>query len=370
MWHKEADKQLMTPFNDYGSYLIRKGYSHPDEYTLSIRDTEKVRHYRIIQLDDGEFSITRRVVFMTIQDLVAYYQQQADGLCTNLVKPCILFEKPQTADLSRQVYDEWEIDRRQIRMVRKLESSEFVEVWEGLWNGTTPVAVKTPRPGKLAVDNFLQTANLMKKMQHPNIIHLYALCTKEEPVYIITEFIRHDSLLEYLRGVRRSLKLPQLIDMASQVAAGMAYLEEQNITHRDLAARNILVGGNLICKVANFEMAQLINAGIDNPRSLRLAVKWTAPEAAQYDRFTVKSDVWSYGIVLYEVITYGCPPYPGMTNTEALEAAVKGYRMPQPPGCPDKLYNIMLNCWREEPKNRPLFEALQWQLEDLFINLR
>ena len=370
MKHIEADKQLMMPFNDYGSYLIRKGDSHPDEYTLSLRDTEQVRHYRIKQLDNGIFFITRRVTFETLQDLVTYYQQQADGLCTNLIKPCALSEKPQTTDLSRQSYDKWEIDRRTIRLFRKLESNEFVEVWEGLWNGTTPVAVKTPRPGKIAVDDFLQTANLMKKMRHQNIIQLYALCTKEEPVYIITEPMKHSSLLDYLHGEGRSTQLPQLIDMASQVAAGMAYLELQNVTYRDLAARNIIVGENLVCKVANFEMAQLVNAGIDEPHRLKLAAKWTAPEAALYGRFTVKSDVWSFGIVLYEIITYGRPPYPGMTNAEALEAAVQGYRTPQPPGCPDKLYNIMLNCWREESENRPLFEALQWQLEDLFINLR
>ena len=359
--------QLMMPFNDYGSYLIRKNNLKPDEYILSIRDTEKVRHYRIRELDNGGFFIARRAVFMTIQDLVAYYQEQADGLCTNLIKPCTLSEKPQTTGLSRQTYDQWEIDRRDIKLVRKLESSEFTEVWEGLWNGITHVAVKTPRPGKIAVDDFLQTANLMKKMRHQNIIQLYGLCTKEEPMYIVTELMKHNSLLEYLHGDGRSLKLPQLIDMASQVAAGMAYLELQNVTYKDLAARNIIVGEYLVCKVANFEMAQLVNAGIDDPHHLKLAVKWTAPEAALDGRFTVKSDVWSFGIVLYEIITYGRPPYPGMTNAEALEAAVQGYRAPQPQGCPDKLYNIMLNCWREEPENRPLFEALQWQLEDFFI---
>ena len=249
--------QLMMPFNDYGSYLIRKSDLKPDEYRLSIRDTEKVRHYRIRESDDGGFFIARRAVFMTIQDLVAYYQEQADGLCTNLIKPCALSEKPQTTGLSRQTYDQWEIDRRDIKLVRKLESSEFTEVWEGLWNGITPVAVKTPRPGKIAVDDFLQTANLMKKMRHQYIIQLYALCTKEEPMYIVTELMKHNSLLEYLHGDGRSLKLPQLIDMASQVAAGMAYLEDCRISlHKDLAARSILVGEHLQCKVANFEMTQ------------------------------------------------------------------------------------------------------------------
>ena len=357
----------MMPFNGYGSYLVRDSETTRGDYSLSVRDTDRVRHYRIKQLEDGTFFVTRRIAFATIVDLVTYYQQQADGLCTNLITPCALSEKPQTAGLLRQANEEWEIDRRQIRLIRKLESSEFVEVWEGLWNGTTSVAVKTPKPGKITINDILRTANLMMKIHHRHTIQLYAMCTKEEPVYIVTEFMKHNSLLEYLRGEGRSLKLPQLIDMASQVAAGMAYLEERDIVHRDLTARNILVGENLICKVANFEMAREIEEDIYEAHTGQMfAVKWTAPEAAMYNRFTIKSDVWSFGIVLYEIITYGRFPYPNMTNAQVLEKLQQGYRMPQPYGCPNNLYDIMLDCWREEPVGRPTFETLQWQLEEFF----
>ena len=176
--------------------------------------------------------------------------------------------------------------------------------------------------------------------------------------------MKHNSLLEYLRGDGRSLRLPQLIDMASQVAAGMAHLEERNIVHRDLTARNILVGENLICKVANFEMAREIDEDIyEAYTGQTFAVKWTA---AMYNRFTIKSDVWSFGIVLYEIITYGRFPYPSMTNAQVLEKLQQGYRMPRPMGCPDKLYGIMLDCWRELPASRSTFEFLHWQLEEFF----
>ena len=363
----EAEKQLMQPFNVFGSYLVRDSETTPGDFSLSIRDRERVRHYRIKRLENGTFFVTRRVTFETIQDLVAYYTNQSDGLCVHLVQPCLLSEKPQTAGLSRQANEEWEIDRRQIRLVRRLGAGQFGEVWEGLWNNTTSVAVKTLKPGTMSAAEFLQEAALMKKLRHQKLIQLYAVCTSEEPIYIITELMKHGSLLEYLRGEGRALKLPQLIDMSAQVAAGMAYLEEQNYIHRDLAARNILVGDHMICKVADFGLARVIDEDVYEAHTgAKFPIKWTAPEAALYNRFTIKSDVWSFGIVIYEIITYGRFPYPRMTNAQVLEDLQEGYRMPRPMGCPDKLYDVMLDCWKEEPASRPTFETLQWQLEEFF----
>ena len=359
----------MEPSNGYGSYLIRDSETDHGDYSLSVRDREQVRHYGIRRLRNGEFFVTRHISFETIPDLVAYYQKQADGLCVNLIRPCALSESPQATDLSKQANDEWEIDRREIRIIRKLMDGKFSEVWEGLWNGITPVAVKMRKPQTMNAQDFLQTAALMKKLRHQKLIKLYAVCMKEEPMYIITELMKHNCLLEYLRGDgRQSTKLPQLIDMASQVAEGMAYLEEKNYIHRDLAVRNIiLVGEHLICKVANFEMARMIDEDIHEVESNeKFAIKWTAPEAALFNRFTIKSDVWSFGIVLYEIITYGRIPYTGMPQDQVIEKLQQGYRMSQPMGCPDKLYDIMLNCWRDEPANRPTFETLQWQLEEFF----
>ena len=354
----------MKSFNGHGSYLIRDSETDHGDYSLSIRDRDQVRHYRIRQLPNGDFFVTRRIHFVTIPDLVAYYQKQADGLCVNLIQPCALSENPQ-AQTTGQANDEWEIDRRRIIIIEKQMDGEFSEVWEGMWDGTTSVSVKICKLQimTLFAQNFLQTAALMKKLRHPNIIQLYAVCTREEPVYIITEFMKHNSLLEYLRGEGRVTKFPQLIDMALQVAEGMAYLEKKYIVHRYLTAQNIQVGENLICKLANFEMARVIDDA-QNPAAV--ATKWTAPEALLYDKFTIKSDVWSFGIVLYEIITYGRFPYPAMTNTEVLEQLKQGYRMPQPRTCPDKLYDIMYNCWQEEPINRPTFETLKWQLENFF----
>ena len=354
----------MLPCNSYGSYLIRISENTSSGYALSVRDRDYVNHYKINQLENGKYFITARSMFKTLQDLVTHYQQQADGLSVNLKKPCIFST------------DDWQADRSGIRLVRKLMSGKFTEVWKGIWNNTTPVAVKTLKPNQnLTIDELLQSANLMKKLQHPNLVQLYALCSREESVYIITEFMEYGSLLDYLGDDMlegKSLGIPQLIRMAVQVAAGMAYLEEQNVIHRDLAARNIQVGKDVLCKVANFELARVMDRDIyEGQEEEQIAIKWAAPEALLHNRFSIKSDVWSFGIVLYEIITCGKPPYPGMNDAEVEQQIRQGYPMPQSmaQGCPDKLYVIMLNCWQVKPENRPTFDTLQQQLA-LLINTR
>ena len=206
---------------------------------------------------------------------------------------------------------------------------------------------------------FLKEAELLNQLNHSKVIQLHAISTKEEPIYIITELMKHGSLLQHLRGDGCSLKLPQLIDMGAQVAAGMAYLEERNCIHRDLAARNVLVAENLICKVAGFDSARVISKEVYKvPIVTKLPVRWTAIETILHGYFTTKCDVWSFSILLYELISYGCIPYPGMSNAKVIEKLKTGYRMPCPNGCPEKLYALMSECWKEEAPSRPTFKAL------------
>ena len=366
----------MQPFNDRGSFLVCDSETTPGEYILFIRDTEKVKHYKICRSDTRGFFIAPHVSFETIATLVQYYKNQSDGLCVNLKVPCFISEKSQTAGLSKETDDfkAWEIDRNSIRLVKKLDGGQFSEMWMGMWNSTTKVAVRTVKPGTVEVSIYLEEIALMKKLRHPKLIQLYAVCIKEEPIYIITEFMKHGSLLEYLRSSDgRSLKLPQLVDIGAQVAAGMAYLEEQCYIHRNLAARYVLVGEWLVCKISRFKYATKDldvddddDDDDDGTNLTNFPIKWTAPEAAMYSRFTIKSDVWSFGILLYELITYGRFPYPGMNNAQVLEAVANGYRMPCPMGCPVQLYEIMRECWRDDAASRPTFETLQWRLEEFF----
>lgn len=363
----EAEKKLLQSCNDNGAFLIRDSESRRDDYSLSVRDGDTVKHYRIRQLDEGGFFIARRATFRTLSALVEHYSRDADGLCVNLRKACSQLEKPDTVGLSYNTKDQWEISKSSLRLIRKIGSGQFGEVYEGVWNNTTPVAVKTLKPGTMDPKDFLAEAQIMKKLRHPKLIQLYAVCTQDEPIYIVTELMRHGSLLEYLQNKGRSLKLPTLVDICAQIAAGMAYLESQNYIHRDLAARNILVGDAFTVKIADFGLARVIKEDEYEARvGARFPIKWTAPEAANYNRFTIKSDVWSFGILITEVVTYGRVPYPGMTNAEVLHQVEHGYRMPSPPNCPQALYEIMLECWHKEEMQRPTFETLQWKLEEFF----
>ena len=150
--------------------------------------------------------------------------------------------------------------------------------------------------------------------RHPKLIQLYAVCTDSEPIYIVTELMKNGALLDYLHDKGKALKLAQLVDMAAQAAAGMAYLESQSFIHRDLAARNVLVGENNICKIADFGLARVIETDLYTAREgAKFPIKWTAPEAAMMNKFSIKSDVWSFGILLVEVVTYGRIPYVAAT---------------------------------------------------------
>nr|XP_046147366.1 tyrosine-protein kinase SRK2-like [Oncorhynchus gorbuscha] len=374
----DAEKLLLSEGNQHGAFLIRHCESQKGELSLSVLDRDKVKHYKLRKVDTGGYYVSRSRTFLTLRELVEHYSKLEDGLCVRLLEPCKKTEAPQTHGLSYNTADHWEIDRSSVKLLNKLGAGQFGEVYEGIWNDTTSVAVKTLKHGSMDAKDFLQEAQIMKKLRHPKLIQLYAVCTVEEPIYIITELMKNGSLLDYLQKSNSSsskdmgmkLGVSDQIEMAAQVASGMAYLEQQNYIHRDLAARNVLVGENNVCKVADFGLARVFMMESENvyeaKEGTKFPVKWTAPEAIHGNKFTIKSDVWSFGILLYEIMTFGQMPYATMTNYQVVQRVPTGYRMPCPPNCPKVMYEIMSDCWKDNENDRPTFETLQWKLEDFF----
>ncbi|XP_049610993.1 tyrosine-protein kinase HCK [Syngnathus scovelli] len=365
---RDAERQLLAPGNKVGSFMIRDSESNKGSFSLSVRDTDgpsgdTVKHYKIRMLDNGGYYISPRITFSTLQDLVKHYKKQGDGLCQPLTNPC-LSPKPEKP----WEKDAWEIQRSSLKLEKRLGAGQFGEVWLATYNKHTKVAVKTMKPGSMSVEAFMAEANLMKTLQHDKLVRLHAVVTKEEPIYIITELMEKGSLLDFLKSDEGSrIPLPKLIDFSAQIAEGMAFIEQRNYIHRDLRAANILVNKALVCKIADFGLARIIEDNEYTAREgARFPIKWTAPEAINYGCFTIKSDVWSFGILLTEIISYGRTPYPGMTNPEVIRSLEKGYRMQRQDSCPKELYDIMLECWKNKPDDRPTFDYLKSVLEDFY----
>ncbi|ESO07211.1 hypothetical protein HELRODRAFT_186886 [Helobdella robusta] len=318
--------------------------------------------------NDSGYFITSKNIFPSISQLLDYYSKN-NGLCCLLSRICPKMI-PATEDLSKATRDKWEIDRRTLTKIEILGSGNFGEVWRGTWNSTRQVAIKLMKPGTMDKTTFLEEAAVMKKLRHPKLVRLYAVCSTEEPIYIVMEYIPHGCLQKYLKkDGGKKLTEPVLIDFAAQIASGMQYVESKCIIHRDLAARNVLVADNNMLKIADFGLSKSLkdNSIYVFKEGSKFPIKWTAIEAITSQNFSIKSDVWSFGILLVELVTYGNTPYPGMTAAEVQLKLQGAFRHPKPPGCSDELYEIMLQCWHANPQKRPTFDSLFHILDDFII---
>uniref|UniRef100_A0A8C5B0D7 receptor protein-tyrosine kinase n=1 Tax=Gadus morhua TaxID=8049 RepID=A0A8C5B0D7_GADMO len=275
------------------------------------------------------------------------------------------------------------IARSLLSIGKILGEGEFGSVVEGHLrrpNGTSEkVAVKTMKMDSFSqkeIDEFLNEAACMKDFHHPNVIRLQGVCLEEgsghfpKPM-VILPFMKHGDLHSFLLRTRLGdsnfLPTQTLLKFMVDIATGMEYLSGRNFLHRDLAARNCMLRDDMSVCVADFGLSKKIYSG-DYYRQGRIAkmpVKWIAMESLADRVFTIKSDVWAFGVTMWEISTRGMTPYPGVQNHEIYDYLLEGHRLKQPADCLDDLYEIMYSCWRVDPLDRPLFPQLLERLEKL-----
>ncbi|XP_066503474.1 megakaryocyte-associated tyrosine-protein kinase isoform X2 [Hoplias malabaricus] len=343
----------LQPMED-GLFLVRESIRHPGDYVLCVSFNQEVIHYHVIY-QDSKLTIDKTQYFYNLIDMVEFYSKSKGAIATTLQKPR---QKEGTKSASLQLYKRWLLDLSSLTLGETIGVGEFGAVYEGEYMGRR-VAVKNIKCD-VTSQAFLDETLVMTKLQHKNLVQLIGVLL-HNGLYIVTEFMAKGNLGNYLRTRGRSLiTIVHLLRYALEVCEGMEYLECKKLVHRDLAARNILISEDNVAKVSDFGLAK---DNLQTSDNAKLPIKWTAPEGMKYKKFSTRSDVWSYGVLLWEIFSYGMQPYPKMSLKDVKEQVEKGYRMEAPEKCPPEIYSLMRTCWELDPKMRPSFHKLRENLQ-------
>ena len=280
-----------------------------------------------------------------------------------------------------------EINAGDIEIGEEFASGQFGLVYRGNYHtekGDIPVAIKTLKETAVANTDtkvaFMREAAILAQFHHPNVLRLIGiLTTTHQPWMMVTELLKTE-LRQLLLQIKLAPAVPSspdkfltqnlLLKFSQEVAAGMEHLAEKKFIHRDLAARNVLVAKDLSVRVADFGMSR----GIDNENDYytssggRVPLRWTAPEAVFYKKFSEKSDVWSFGMTLFEIWSLGDKPWQGCNNEEVMQAISTDRTLSQPVNCPTQVYQVMLDTWYKDPKKRPKFSEITGALNNIKYN--
>ncbi|XP_036396739.1 cytoplasmic tyrosine-protein kinase BMX-like [Megalops cyprinoides] len=353
-------EQLLREMGKEGAFVVRDS-SQKGAYTVSLFSQAldevngTVRHYLINVTEDRKYYLAENHLFDSIPKMIEYHQHNGAGLLTRLRHPALTGNSKAPSSS----YGEWELDRGEVTLLRKLGSGQFGVVQLALWKGQYEVAIKMIKEGCMSADEFIEEAQIMMKLRHPKLVALHGVCTDTYPIYIVTEYMSNGCLLDYLKTYGREMQQPHLLDMCLDVCDAMVYLESQQFIHRDLAARNCLVDKDLTVKVSDFGMARyVLDDQYTSSAGTKFPVKWSAPEVLNYSRFSSKSDVWAYGVLMWEVYTLGKQPYELYDNSQVAEKIMQGYRLYRPQQACEELFQLTRSCWHENPEDRPSFHQL------------
>ncbi|KAF7653328.1 hypothetical protein LDENG_00084730, partial [Lucifuga dentata] len=401
-YRKVGDAEVHTACVSRPAYLKSGGTKlwlvHPGNYSVRIRATSlagngsftDTTYFFMPDKDPGVLKIVIGPVICFILLLfvgggvfMIFKKKQTEGP----TGPLIASSNPEYLS-ANDVYvpDEWEVPREKIAVLRELGQGSFGMVYEGLAKDIvkgepeTRVAVKTVNEAASLRERieFLNEASVMKAFSCHHVVRLLGVVSKGQPTLVVMELMTHGDLKSYLRSLRPesennpSGRLPptlkEMIQMAAEIADGMAYLNAKKFVHRDLAARNCMVAEDFTVKIGDFGMTRDIYETDYYRKGGKglLPVRWMAPESLKDGVFTAHSDCWSFGVVLWEISTLAEQPYQGLSNEQVLKFVMDGGYLDRPDNCPETMHNLMQMCWQYNPKMRPMFhEIIEMMREDL-----
>ncbi|CAG5863740.1 unnamed protein product [Menidia menidia] len=403
---QEGERRLYSGAQPDGKFLIREKET-AGTFALSVIYGKTVYHYQIIQDKSGKWSMPEGTKFDTIWQLVEYLRMKPDGLVTILGEACVN-GKPaeQTPNLPAQrrgfgcrytpppgaaaaaaaqtdllpmdspgfnpyhnpnEIKKFNIQRDQLLMDEvELGSGNFGSVKKGTLKteaGQIDVAIKVLKSEneKIVKEEMMREAEIMYQLSNPFIVRMLGLCNAEN-LMLVMEMAAVGPLNKFLSSNKDTVTVENIVNLMHQVSMGMKYLEEKNFVHRDLAARNVLLVNQQFAKISDFGLSKALGAD-DNYYKARTAgkwpLKWYAPECLNFHKFSSKSDVWSFGITMWEAFSYGGKPYKKMKGPEVIRFIESGNRMECPAICPERMYAVMKECWTYKHEDRPDFKKVE-----------
>uniref|UniRef100_A0A4W5MF04 Tyrosine-protein kinase n=1 Tax=Hucho hucho TaxID=62062 RepID=A0A4W5MF04_9TELE len=413
---QEGERRLYSGAQPDGKFLVRDR-EESGTFALSLMYGKTAYHYQILHDKSGKYSMPEGTKFDTVWQLVEYLKMKPDGLVTVLrelhtwpfqqnphihkslnlslrhfpvVCPFLTVPLGGSTEMLPMDCDEFVnpyhdpndlkkffINRDQL-MIDEVElgSGNFGCVKKGVFKtnkGHTDVAIKVLKSENenLVKDEMMREAEIMHQLSNPYIVRMLGLC-QAECLMLVMEMASAGPLNKFLSTNKDKVTVENIVGLMHQVSMGMKYLEEKNFVHRDLAARNVLLVNQQFAKISDFGLSKALGAD-DNYYKARTAgkwpLKWYAPECMNFHKFSSKSDVWSFGVTMWEAFSYGGKPYKKMKGPEVISFIASGSRMECPSGCPDRMYALMKDCWTYKHEDRPGFVKVEERMRVFYYSI-